>query len=133
MNQTGRVRLSFRLAFALLAAGALTACAANEMLPSNPFATQAAAPAPAEQQTAAPPPAPAPTGRRPTAAAGRQQAAPPPPEPSSQPVSATDRLMAARGHCWMKLENGRRDPDLEKRSKLVEKCVEEKMKEPQTQ
>jgi hypothetical protein len=133
MNHTGRVCLSFRLAFALLAAGALAACAGNETLP-NPFATQAAAPAPdqAQAQAAAPPP-PAPTGRRPAAAAGRQQAAPPPPEPSSQPVSATDRLMAARGHCWMKLENGRRDPDLEKRAKLVEKCVEEKLKEPQTQ
>jgi len=133
MNHTGRVRLSFRLAFALLAAGALGACAGNETLP-NPFATSAAAPAPApDQAQAAAPPPPAPTGRRPAAAAGRQQAAPPPPEPSSPPMSTADRLYAARGHCWMKFETGRREPDLEKRSKLVEKCVEEKLKEPQTQ
>lgn len=48
-------------------------------------------------------------------------------------MTASDRLVAARGHCWMKLETGRREPDLEKRAKLVEKCVEEKLKEPQTQ
>jgi hypothetical protein len=133
MYVSSRLRAAFRLACVLTASATLAACAVNDVLPSNPFTTPAAAPAPAEPPQAAAPPPAAPTGRRPAAAAGRTQAPPPPPEPSSQPMTAADRLVAARGHCWMKLETGRREPDLEKRSKLVEKCVEEKLKEPQTQ
>jgi hypothetical protein len=130
MNVSSRLRAAIRLACVLTASATLAACAATDVLPSNPFATPAAAPAPADQAQAAPPP-PAPTGRRPAAAARSQQSAPTPPEPSSQPMTAADRLVAARGHCWMKLETGRREPDLEKRAKLVEKCVEEKLKETQ--
>src|SRR5262245_37816153 len=102
MNDYGRVRFSLSLGCALIAAGVLAGCAATAVLPANPFATPAAAPAPEPPQAAVAPP-PGPSGRRPAAAAGRQQAAPPPPEPSSSPpMTDNERLMAARGHCWMK-------------------------------
>src|SRR5262249_34409317 len=125
MNDHGRVRISFGLACALLAARALGARAVRGiLLPSSPVPRQTSAPAPA--------PAPPPPGRRRAAAAGRQQAAPPPPpdpEPSAVPTTPGERLTYYRGQCWMKFENGKADRDLEKRAKLVEKCVEDRMKE----
>jgi hypothetical protein len=57
------------------------------------------------------------------AAAARSSSAPPPPT-----TRTAMTVQQARGECWMKVEGDRRAPhDLDRRLKLVEACVGEKM------
>jgi hypothetical protein len=63
-------------------------------------------------------------------------AAPPPAPstaPSAQPAPAPTRQAAltpeeAKGQCWMKYENDRRAKSIDERLKLVEKCVDDTLR-----
>jgi hypothetical protein len=69
----------------------------------------------------APPPAARPS------AGGRATYLPPPPAPPPT-QTATLTVEKARGECWMKLDADRKAPrDLDRRVKLVETCVADKM------
>ena len=116
-----------RPVFAILAAVLLTACASKPkgdvVLPMNP---PAAAPAPAAD--AAPPPAaapPAPASRQAPAARAARAPAPAPAPADEGPMTVTK----AREQCWMKYESGKpiSNAELDKKVKLVEKCVDERM------
>ena len=64
---------------------------------------------------------------RPTAA-GRNTYPPPPPPPAPPPTQTAMTVERARGECWMKLESDKKAPrDLDRRLKLVETCVADKM------
>jgi hypothetical protein len=96
-------------AIVVLAAAALTACAQSTATDGS----VAEAPPPAVR-------APAP--------AARGTYMPPPPPPAPPPTQTAMTLERARGECWMKLEQDRRGPrDLDRRLKLVETCVADKM------
>jgi len=89
----------------VVAAAALTACAQSTATDGS--------------LAEAPPPA-----ARPSASA-RTTYMPPPPAP---PPAQTAAMTVARGECWMKLEADRKAPrDLDRRVKLVETCVADRM------
>jgi hypothetical protein len=46
-----------------------------------------------------------------------------PPEPAAQPLTQSK----AAEQCWMETEHGQKSLPLDKRSKLVDKCVKDKM------
>jgi hypothetical protein len=57
----------------------------------------------------------------------------PPPAPSAAPPPAPAKQAAltpeqAKGQCWMKYENDRRAKSIDERLKLVEKCVDDTMR-----
>src|SRR5262249_26125856 len=88
----------------VVAAAALTACAQSTATDGTPAEATAA---------------------RPTAA-GRNTYPPPPPAPP--PTQTAMTVERARGECWMKLESDKKAPrDLDRRLKLVETCVADKM------
>ncbi|MFL5000082.1 MAG: hypothetical protein ACJ8DY_06825 [Xanthobacteraceae bacterium] len=90
----------------VIAAAALTACAQSTATDGS--------------LAEVPPPA-----ARPSASA-RTTYMPPPPAPPTQTAAMT--VERARGECWMKLEADRKAPrDLDRRVKLVETCVADKM------
>jgi hypothetical protein len=90
----------------VVAAAALTACAQSTATDGS--------------LAEAPPPAARPS------AGGRAMYLPPPPPTTTQ--MATMTVEKARGECWMKLEADRKAPrDLDRRVKLVETCVADKM------
>ena len=94
-------------ALASMAACAVLALAGCAQSNSSAEIAAAAAPAaPPPAQSAAPPPAPAP--------APAKQAALTPEE--------------AKGQCWMKYENDRRAKGIDERLKLVEKCVDDTLR-----
>jgi len=80
-----------------------------------------ATPEPPPQTAAAPPPShpPAPAGR---AAQGAPAA---PPAPARQAALTPEE---AKGKCWMKYENDRRAKSIDERLKLVEKCVDDTLR-----
>ena len=62
----------------------------------------------------------------PAAAPPAQSAAPPPaPAPAKQAALTPEE---AKGQCWMKYENDRRAKNIDERLKLVEKCVDDTMR-----
>jgi hypothetical protein len=71
----------------------------------------------AEMSAAAPPP--------PAATAPAQSAAPAP-APSTRQAALTPE--EAKGQCWMKYENDRRAKSIDDRLKLVEKCVDDTLR-----
>jgi hypothetical protein len=110
-----------RKLIALLALVALAGCAgstsSSDLSPATPEPQIAAAP-PAAQSS--PPPAPpAPAGR---AVQGAPLA---PPPPATQAALTPEE---AKGKCWMRYENDRRAKSIDERLKLVEKCVDETMR-----
>ena len=70
----------------------------------------------AEMSAAAPPPAPPPG----------QSAAPPSPPPPTKQAALTPE--EAKAQCWMKYENDRRAKGIDERLKLVEKCVDDTLR-----
>ena len=93
----------------VLASIAVCALALGGCAQSNSSAEIAAAAAPA-----APPPA---------------QSAAPPPAPAPAPAKkAALTPEEAKGQCWMKYENDRRAKSIDERLKLVEKCVDDTMR-----
>jgi hypothetical protein len=69
----------------------------------------------AEMSAAAPPPAPPPG----------QSAAPPSPPPTKQAALTPEE---AKAQCWMKYENDRRAKGIDERLKLVERCVDDTLR-----
>ena len=70
------------------------------------------------------PPAPTPAGRASRGAPPpppAQQAAPPAPQVALTPEEV-------KAQCWMKYENDRRAKNIDERLKLVEKCVDDTMR-----
>jgi hypothetical protein len=59
--------------------------------------------------------------------AASQAAAQPAPAPEPEPEEPITEHQASAA-CWMKYERGRRDLSLEARAKLVDKCIDERMK-----
>jgi hypothetical protein len=53
------------------------------------------------------------------------QSAAPPPAPAKQAALTAEE---AKGQCWMKYENDRRAKSIDERLKLVEKCVDDTMR-----
>jgi len=103
----------------LATALALSACAQGNLQAGQTPATPpvAVAEAPAAQ------PAPQP---QPVVAARPQPAAQPaPPEPDPEPEEAMTRERAS-GMCWMRYDRSR--ASLDARMKLVDKCIDEKMR-----
>ena len=89
----------------------ITACAALALAgcaQSNSEIAPAAAAAPPPAQSAAPPPA--------------QSAGP---APAKQAALTPEE---AKGQCWMKYENDRRAKSIDERLKLVEKCVDDTLR-----
>jgi hypothetical protein len=86
-------------------------------------APAAAAPAPA---ASASPPARTQSGNNRIARGGHV----PPPSQVAEPASVPDsqRLMEARGLCWMKVEEQKTIRDIDRRIAYVDKCVTEAMK-----
>jgi hypothetical protein len=70
--------------------------------------------------TAPPPPASAPPPA--------QSAAPPPSSPPPPTRQAALTPEEAKGQCWMKYENDRRAKSIDDRLKLVEKCVDDTLR-----
>jgi hypothetical protein len=104
----------------LATALALSACAQGNLEAGQTPAAQPTAVA----QAPAPQPAPEP---QPMLAARPQSAAQPtpPPEPDPEPEEAMTRERAS-GMCWMRYDRGR--ASLDARMKLVDKCIDEKMR-----
>jgi hypothetical protein len=94
------------LLFAACALVALGGCAQSN---SSAEISPAAAPPPA---SAAPPPA--------------QSSAPSPAPPPAKQAALTPE--EAKGQCWMKYENDRRAKNIDDRLKLVEKCVDDTLR-----
>jgi hypothetical protein len=118
------IETAFRTSLRLIAALALTtlaACASStsssDLSPATPEPQIAAAPPAAQPPPPAPPPATA--GRAPQGA----PAAPPP--PARQAALTPEE---AKAKCWMKYENDRRAKGIDERLKLVEKCVDDTMR-----
>jgi hypothetical protein len=89
----------------VLASIAVCALALGGCAQSNSSPEIAAAPA-------APPPA-------------QSSAAPPAPAPAKQAALTPEE---AKGQCWMKYENDRRAKSIDERLKLVEKCVDDTLR-----
>lgn len=116
-------------ALLVLAAGAMTGCA--ESGPADGSLAAAAATAPAAGPAPAPAAAPEAAAATPRPTAAGRNMFPPPPAPPAPAPAATRTVETARAECWMKLEADRKAPrDLDKRVKLVETCVTEKMSGP---
>ena len=65
------------------------------------------------------------------AASAPSPAAAPPPAQSPAPAPAKQAALTpeeAKGQCWMKYENDRRAKNIDERLKLVEKCVDDTMR-----
>jgi hypothetical protein len=97
-----------KFAIMLMTACALAALAGGAQSNSSAEMSAAAPPPPA----AAPPPA--------------QSAAPAPPPPPAKQAALTPE--EAKGQCWMKYENDRRAKSIDDRLKLVEKCVDDTLR-----
>jgi hypothetical protein len=65
------------------------------------------------------------TAPAPSAAASPAQSAAPPPAPAQQAALTPEE---AKSQCWMKYENDRRAKGIDERLKLVEKCVDDTMR-----
>ncbi len=65
--------------------------------------------------------------RLPAAPPPAQSAAPPAPAPAPAKQAALTPEQA-KGQCWMKYENDRRAKNIDERLKLVEKCVDDTMR-----
>ena len=81
------------------------------------------------QSNSAPEIAAAPAATAPTAAPPPAQSTAPPPAPA--PAAAKQAALTpeqAKGQCWMKYENDRRAKSIDERLKLVEKCVDDTMR-----
>jgi hypothetical protein len=94
--------------------GCAASTSSSDLSPATPE-PQIAAAQPNTQLSAPPPPAPA--GRAAQSA---------PPAPPAQQAALT--LEEAKGRCWMKYENDRRAKSIDERLKLVEKCVDDTMR-----
>ncbi len=106
-------KLIAALALVLLA-GCAGGTSSSDLSPATPEPQIAAAP-PAAQSPAPP----APVGR------ATQSAPPAPPPPAKQAALTPEE---AKGKCWMKYENDRRAKGIDERLKLVEKCVDDTMR-----
>ncbi len=67
------------------------------------------------------------TAAAPAAPPPAQSAAPPAPAPAPAKQAALTPEQA-KGQCWMKYENDRRAKNIDERLKLVEKCVDDTMR-----
>jgi hypothetical protein len=71
----------------------------------------------------------APAAPPPAAASPSAQSAAPAPAPAPAPAKqAALTPEEAKGQCWMKYENDRRAKNIDERLKLVEKCVDDTMR-----
>jgi hypothetical protein len=104
MSDRNTIIASVRCAFAVMAVAALAGCADGKVAGQLTPAGAIAAPPPAAAHAAAP------------------AAVPPPPKPTTQ-----EAMQQARAECWMKTESDRAARDIDRRVKLVEKCVDDKM------
>jgi hypothetical protein len=102
-------------AFSLMTlAGCAASTSSSDLAPEPQIAaTQPAQPPPTSPQPA--PPAPA----------GRATQSAPPPPPAKQAALTPEE---AKGKCWMRYENDRRAKSIDERLKLVEKCVDDTMR-----
>lgn len=101
-----RLKLHGRACGAMLALLTLAACAQ-----SNSSAELSPQPAPPPQQ-----------------AAPVQSTAPPPPAPPPPVRQAALTPEEVKAQCWMKYENDRRVKNIDQRLQLVEKCVDDTMR-----
>jgi hypothetical protein len=116
-----------RPALALLAAAVLAACA------SSPTEEGASADAAASVAPVAPPTSPDASSPRLTYQ-GRGMVATPPPAPPVVAQAPAPTIEQVRAECWMQADRDRRIArDLDKRVKLVEACVEAKLRAPPPQ
>lgn len=112
-------RLIATLALVTLA-GCAGSSSSSDLSPATPEPQVAAAPPPAD-----PPPVvqasplPAPAGR------ATQSAPAAPPPPAKQAALTPEE---AKGKCWMRYENDRRAKSIDERLKLVEKCVDDTLR-----
>jgi hypothetical protein len=113
-----RIPRTLIVALALVTvAGCAGGSSSSGLSPATPEPQMAAAP-PAAQPTPPPPPS-APAGR---AVQGAPAAAPP---PAKQAALTPEE---AKGKCWMRYENDRRAKSIDERLKLVEKCVDDTLR-----
>ena len=117
---------SFAVPLLLAAVLALSACAQGSLQAGQTPATPPVAVAEAPAVEPAPQPAPAP---QPVLAARPQPAAQPAPPPEADPDPEPEEAMTrerASGMCWMRYDRSR--ASLDARMKLVDKCIDEKMR-----
>jgi len=105
MPDRNTIIASVRRAFAVTVVAALAGCADGNVMGQLTPAGGAAAPPPAAAHAAAP------------------AAVPPAPKQTMQ-----EAMQQARAECWMKTEGDKTARDIDRRVKLVEKCVDDKMK-----
>jgi hypothetical protein len=119
----GMIETRFRIPRKLIAALALVALAGC----AGSTSSSDLSPATPEPQIAAAPPAAQPSPPAPPAPAGRAtQTAPAAPPPPAKQAALTPE--EAKGKCWMRYENDRRAKSIDERLKLVEKCVDDTMR-----
>ena len=108
-----------RTLIAAIALVTLAGCAGGTSSSDLSPATPEPPPQTAAAQPSAQTPPPAPAGR----AVQSAPAAPPP--PAKQAALTPEE---AKGRCWMKYENDRRAKSIDERLKLVEKCVDDTLR-----